>query len=104
RGYSESGSPGIPKVRALISPRFGSGGGFLPVLFSGALLVSAALLFMIEPMIARRILPRFGGSPAVWNTCLAFFQGVLLAGYAYVHLATKRLGVRRHLFVHAGLI
>ena len=76
----------------------------MPVLFSGALLLGAALLFVIEPMIARRILPWFGGSPAVWTACMVFFQAALLAAYGYVHVATIRLGVRRQAALHAGLL
>jgi spermidine synthase len=59
------------------------------VLFSISVFLSAALLFLVEPMVAKMLLPLLGGSPAVWNTCLVFFQTVLLAGYAYVHAATK---------------
>jgi hypothetical protein len=73
-------------------------------LYAAALLLSAALLFMIQPMVARMILPFFGGSPAVWNTCLFFFQTVLLVGYLYAHFAGRWLGIKRHLIVHLGLI
>ena len=63
-------------------------------LFAATLFVSAFLMFLVEPMIARMVLPSLGGAPAVWNTCLVFFQAVLLGGYAYAHGAT-RLGIRR---------
>jgi hypothetical protein len=76
----------------------------LPVLFGAAVLVGAALLFIIEPLIGRKLLPWFGGSPAVWNTSLVFFQAALLASYVYVHMATTRLGVRRQSLLHAGLL
>jgi hypothetical protein len=68
------------------------------------LLLAAALLFVIEPMVARKILPWFGGSPAVWTVCMLFFQAALLAGYGYVHLATIQLGVRRQAAFHAVLL
>lgn len=55
-------------------------------------------------MIAKMILPYLGGTPAVWNTCLFFFQSFLLAGYAYAHCATGWLGTRKHALVHLGLI
>jgi hypothetical protein len=55
-------------------------------LFAGTMFASAALVFMVEPLIAKMILPQLGGSPAVWNTCMAFFQTALLAGYLYAHL------------------
>lgn len=73
-------------------------------LYAAALLLSAALLFMVQPMAARMILPFLGGSPAVWNTCLFFFQTVLLLGYLYAHFAGRWLGIKRHMIVHLGLI
>jgi hypothetical protein len=72
----------------------------MPFLFAVTLFLSAALLFLIEPMIAKMILPRFGGTPAVWITCMVFFQAALLAGYGYAHLATKWLGLRRQAGLH----
>jgi spermidine synthase len=74
------------------------------ILFAFTLFVSAALLFLVQPMIARMILPALGGTPAVWNTCMVFFQAALLAGYAYAHAAPAWLGVRRHLGVHGLLL
>ncbi len=63
--------------------------------------VSATLLFLVEPMLAKMVLPLLGGSPAVWNTCLVFFQAVLLAGYLYAYALTKWLGRRGQIAVHA---
>jgi hypothetical protein len=57
----------------------------------------------VQPIIAKQILPWFGGSAAVWTTCLVFFQSVLLAGYAYADL-TLRLGARRQALLHVGLL
>jgi spermidine synthase len=57
----------------------------LAIVFGATLCLSAFLMFLIEPMIAKMVLPVFGGSPMVWNTCVAFFQIALLAGYAYAH-------------------
>src|SRR4029077_13699486 len=51
-------------------------------------------------MAAKAVLPTFGGTPAVWNTCMVFFQALLLAGYAYAHASTAWLGVRRQAVVH----
>jgi hypothetical protein len=62
------------------------------------------LLFLVEPMIAKMILPKFGGTPAVWNTCMVFFQAALLAGYAYAHATTRWLGVRRQAILHSALL
>ncbi|HEX6173089.1 MAG TPA: hypothetical protein VF089_03675, partial [Candidatus Binatia bacterium] len=73
-------------------------------LYAAAMLLSAALLFMVQPMVARMILPFLGGAPAVWNTCLLFFQLLLLLGYLYAHLAGKWLGIKRHMVVHLALI
>ncbi len=76
----------------------------LQVLFASTMFVSAGLLFVVEPMIARMILPVLGGSPSVWSTCLVFFQAVLLAGYAYAHLLTRALPLRGQVCLHAGIL
>ena len=65
---------------------------------------SAFLLFQIEPIIAKIVLPWFGGSAAVWTTCLLFFQMVLLAGYLYAHLAVKTLTPRAQVWLHLALV
>jgi hypothetical protein len=72
--------------------------------FGLALSISAALLFALQPMVARMLLPFLGGAPAVWNTCLVVFQALLLAGYLYAHASLAWLGVRRQALVHAGLL
>ena len=74
------------------------------VLYGVASFLGAALLFLIQPMLAKLVLPYFGGSPTVWNTCALFFQGLLLAGYLYVHVTTRRLGPRRQPWVHLVLL
>jgi spermidine synthase len=76
----------------------------LQPLFTMTSLVSATLLFLLQPMVAKMILPKFGGAPAVWSTCMVFFQATLLAGYAYAHLTTRWLGVRRQALAHLGLM
>jgi hypothetical protein len=68
-----------------------------------ALLVSAFLLFWIQPLLTRMALPRLGGVPAVWTTVMLFFQAALLAGYLYAH-ALSRLRPRRQLGLHAALL
>lgn len=75
----------------------------LPRLFSIAVFLSAALLFLVEPMFARMLLPKLGGAPAVWNTCVVFYQVMLLAGYTYAHLLSRRLNVRLQVAVHLTL-
>ena len=72
--------------------------------YSITLFINAALLFIIEPMVAKMILPFLGGSPAVWNTSLVFYQACLLAGYAYAHYGCAWLGTRRHALVHLNLL
>ena len=76
----------------------------MPALFAVTIFLSAALLFWLEPMFAKMVLPLLGGTPAVWNTCLVFFQFALLAGYAYAHALPAKLGVKRHALVHVALL
>ena len=73
-------------------------------LFAATLFLSAALLFLVEPLFAKQALPRFGGTPAVWNACMVFFQAALLAGYSYAYLTTRWLGLRRQYLLHAPLL
>src|SRR5262245_11273350 len=75
----------------------------LTLLFGVTIFVSAALLFTVEPMIAKMLLPVLGGTPAVWNTCMVFFQAALLAGYGYA-LFISRLSLRRQLIVQILLL
>jgi hypothetical protein len=74
--------------------------------FAIALFASAALIFVLQPLFARMVTPLLGGSPQVWNTSMAFFQGALLAGYLYAHLlariADMRIQVAIHVLVLAG--
>src|SRR6476620_5713901 len=70
-------------------------------LFSSTLLVGSFLLFLVQPMFAKMILPKLGGTPAVWNTCMVFFQACLLAGYAYAHGMSTKLPRRRQVILHA---
>src|SRR6478609_9412914 len=72
--------------------------------FTTTLFLSAFLMFLVEPMIARMVLPLLGGPAAVWKKCLVFFQAVLVFGYAYAHGATRLLGTRRHAGVHMAVM
>jgi spermidine synthase len=74
------------------------------VLYAGTIFLSSFLLFLVQPLIARLILPWFGGSAAVWTTCMLFFQALLLAGYAYAHLLTKLSSKRLEAGVHSALL
>jgi hypothetical protein len=73
------------------------------LVFTLAVFVSAFLLFLIQPLFAKMILPVLGGSSAVWTTCMLFFQASLLAGYFYAHLLTKYLPLRAQVGVHLVL-
>jgi hypothetical protein len=73
-------------------------------LFSLAALTSAFLLFWVEPLFAKLVLPLLGGSPAVWNTCLMFFQAMLLLGYLYAHVSSRYLDATRQTLMHVGLL
>ena len=72
--------------------------------FTAAIFLAAALLFALEPFAARQVLPMFGGSPAVWNTAVMFFQVELLAGYIYAHMLTRRAGPWTQVALHAALL
>src|ERR1700742_270630 len=78
--------------------------GPAPALFALAVFASAALVFIVEPMLARMILPKLGGSSAVWNTCLAFFQAALLLGYAYAHWLQRIASIKRQMIVHLAVL
>lgn len=74
------------------------------LLYALTILVSAFLLFQVQPVIAKIILPWFGGSAAVWTVCLLFFQIVLLLGYLYAHAVVRYLNPRRQVLLHIGLL
>lgn len=76
----------------------------LPALYAVTLFVGAALLFLVQPLVGKLLLPLVGGTPSVWNTCMVFFQIVLLAGYLYAHRSTGKLGVRRQAVFHLLLL
>ena len=73
-------------------------------LYAAAIFLGAFLLFLVQPIIAKQILPWFGGSAAVWATCMVFFQMILLIGYAYADFTTRRLTPRRQVMLHVALL
>lgn len=75
----------------------------LPV-FTAALFLSALLIFVVQPMFAKMVLPKLGGSPAVWSVAMCFFQAALLAGYVYAHALIRYLRPERGIVVHLGLL
>ena len=76
----------------------------LIAVFTFSMFLSAALLFLVEPMIAKMMLPMLGGTPSVWNTCLVFFQAMLLAGYLYAHASIRWLGRRLQAVLHIVVV
>src|SRR5438105_12550949 len=86
-------SPGTAWAKAM-SP------GFVLAVYATAIFLSAALLFAVQPLFAKMVLPRLGGSPSVWSVAMVFFQAVLLAGYAYAHALTSYLPGKRSMIVH----
>jgi hypothetical protein len=76
----------------------------MALLVAGTLFVSGFLVFMVQPLLASILVPRCGGTPAVWTTCMVFFQVVLLAAYGYAHVLPIRLGLRRHAWIHLAVL
>ncbi len=72
--------------------------------YACAVFCSAFLLFLVQPVFSRMVLPLLGGSPAVWNTCMLFFQAALLGGYLYAHLTTRWLAPRAQAVLHLALM
>jgi len=88
-GLQDSASTASPRVPAL--------------LFGITILLSAFLLFQVQPLIAKQILPWFGGSAAVWTSCMLFFQLALLAGYAWAHFLSEQ-PIKRQILFHVALL
>ena len=76
----------------------------MPLLFAATIFLSSFLLFLVQPLIAKQILPWFGGAASVWTTCLLFFQALLLAGYAYAHASLRVLRPRARATLHVLLL
>lgn len=72
--------------------------------FAVTVFLSAFLLFQVQPLLSKAILPWFGGTPAVWTTCMLFFQSLLFGGYAYAHVLNHRLSPRGQMVIHTALI
>jgi hypothetical protein len=78
--------------------------GLVLAIYAAAIFLSAALLFAVQPLFAKMVLPRLGGSPSVWSVAMVFFQAMLLAGYAYAHLLTRHVPGRLSVIVHVALL
>jgi len=92
-------APSTPTTTLPVPPRAGSLG-----LYAATIFLSAFLLFQVQPMIAKLILPWFGGSAAVWVTCMLFFQIALLLGYGYAHFLVQSVPLRHQGIVHIVLL
>jgi SAM-dependent methyltransferase len=96
-----SATPTSPKLAPVLRS---SSNHALPLLFGCTILASACLLFLVQPLASKLILPWFGGSAAVWITCMLFFQSGLLLGYLYAHGLTKRFPPKHQALIHAVLL
>lgn len=101
---TEAGSGAVTDTSSVPTEPSGRGSRASVGWFAFSIFLSAFLLFEIEPVIAKAILPRFGGSSAVWSTCLVFFQVVLLAGYVYSHCLCQYVSGRVQMWVHLFLL
>jgi hypothetical protein len=92
--------------RSASKPMQGAAAGrtLLLATFAATIVLSAALLFMVQPMFTKMVLPRFGGAPSVWSVAIVFFQAALLAGYAYAHWLTRYAGGRASVVIHLGVM
>jgi hypothetical protein len=78
--------------------------GPMLAVFGAAIFLSAALLFAVQPMFTKMVLPQLGGSPSVWSVAIVFFQAVLLAGYAYAHVLTRHAPTKVSVLVHVAVM
>src|SRR5262244_3886613 len=85
------------------TPSATSGRALLLATFAAAITLSAALVFMVQPMFTKMVLPRFGGAPSVWSVAIVFFQAALLAGYAYAYWLTRYAGGRVSVAIHLAV-
>ncbi len=76
----------------------------LIALFAATLFTSASLMFVLQPLFGKLLLPLLGGSPAVWNTCMVFYQSILFLGYLYAHVLSTRQSQHRQILIHSGVL
>ncbi|HET6757042.1 MAG TPA: fused MFS/spermidine synthase [Burkholderiales bacterium] len=84
--------------------QFKAGNLTIVLIFSAAMFASALLLFVVQPIVGKLLLPKLGGTPQVWTTCMVFFQAMLFAGYLHAHYTSKLLGVRMQAALHLSLV
>src|SRR2546430_513524 len=75
-----------------------------PALYAATIFLSALLLFLLQPMLAKMVLPRLGGAPQVWSVAMVFFQAALLIGYAYAHLLVRRVSFGLGALIHLAVL
>src|SRR5262245_24274430 len=75
-----------------------------PAVFATTIFLSALLLFLVQPMFTKMVLPQLGGAPQVWSVAMVFFQGALLAGYGYAHLLVRHFRPGIAALVHLGVL
>src|SRR3954471_547938 len=75
-----------------------------PALYAATIFLSALLLFLVQPMFTKMVLPRLGGAPQVWSVAMVFFQAALLAGYGYAHALTRYLPGRKSLLIQLAVM
>src|SRR6516164_10059109 len=76
----------------------------LALSYGAVLFLSASLLFSVEPMFSKMVLPVLGGSSSVWSIAMVVFQGLLLSGYVYAHFLTRHCTLKLSAFIHTGLL
>src|ERR1700749_3721635 len=106
RGSSDQAQAGIPRMDGRLQqhPADSPIARHPMILYALTIFLSAFLLFQVQPLIAKIILPWFGGSAAVWSAALLFFQLVVLGGYFYAHCLIRYLKPKQQFYVQAGLL
>src|SRR5271155_4804765 len=92
------------QAKATFDTAIGGRSTLVIVVYTSAIFLSAALLFAVQPMFTKMVLPRFGGSASGWSVAMGFFQGILLLGYAYADLLTRFVRGPFALFIHLAVM
>ena len=100
----ERASTGDTQAAAIETRNVVAHSSLIVPLFATTMFLSGFLLFLVEPMAAKMVLPILGGVPMVWNGCVVFFQIVMLAGYGYALAASRWLQLRHHVVLHAAVL
>jgi uncharacterized membrane protein len=98
------GDLNMTALTPISAPAMPDGSRLAPALYGATLFLSALLLFAVQPMFTKMVLPRLGGAPTVWSVAMVFFQAALLGGYAYAHLIVRRLPLGLGALVHLAVL